>query len=97
MRSSSTFEPMTLGNMRANGVRSLAVLCNGLDCYRQKVLDIDHFGDDVAGPYFGPRMRCEACGYLLADARPNWAEQSAKSDRSSEDDVKRNRLSRDVR
>ena len=68
-------EPMTLGNMRANGVRTLAVWCGGPDCYRQTILNVDRFGDDVAVPYFGPRMRCEACGHRGADARPNWCER----------------------
>jgi len=25
-------------------------------------------------PWFGPRLRCERCGHLGADARPNWNE-----------------------
>jgi hypothetical protein len=56
---------MTLGNMRANGVRSLAVGC--WTCHRDGVLPV---------PAFGPRMVCTGCGTVGADARPNWIESS---------------------
>jgi hypothetical protein len=63
---------MTLGNMRENGVRSLAVHC--IRCHHQAVLDVDSYSDDVTVPSFGPRMVCTACGAIDADARPNWNE-----------------------
>jgi len=28
----------------------------------------------VPVPAFGPRLRCEICGHLGADVRPNWNE-----------------------
>jgi hypothetical protein len=31
---------MTLGNMRANGARTLAAWCLGRDCNRHRVLDV---------------------------------------------------------
>jgi hypothetical protein len=60
--------PMTLGNMRANGVRSLSVTC----WLRQHgaVLAVDRWPDDVPVPAFGPRMICTNCGIIGADARP---------------------------
>ena len=70
--------PMTLGNMRANGVRSLGAWCLGLGCYHHRVVDVERYGDDVPVPWFGPRMRCERCGYLGADARPNLGELAAR-------------------
>ena len=30
------------------------------------------YPDDVPVPSFGPRLRCERCGQLGADAQPNW-------------------------
>ena len=69
--------PMTLGNMRANGVRTLAAWCSGRDCHHSGVVDVERYGDDVPVPWFGPRMRCERCGHLGADARPNWSETTA--------------------
>jgi hypothetical protein len=58
-------EPMTLGNMRELGVRSLDVSC----------WNCQHRPDDVAVPTFGSRMVCTGCGIVGADARPNWTEQ----------------------
>lgn len=68
---------MTLGNMRANGVRSLAVYCGGRYCHHQAVLDVSGYPDDAPVPAFGPRMVCTVCGAIGADARPNWAERAA--------------------
>jgi hypothetical protein len=75
--SSPLSNPMTLGNMRANGVCSLDVWCLGRGCNHHSVLDVNRFSDNVPVPAFGPRMRCEQCGHLGADARPNWNERSA--------------------
>ena len=58
---------MTLGNMRANGVRTLAVWCLGRNCGHSSVLDIAGYPDDVLVPSFGPRLRCERCGHLGAE------------------------------
>jgi hypothetical protein len=68
--------PATLGNMRANGVRSLAVSC--WQCHHQAVLSGDSWPDDMPVPAFGPRMVCSRCGIIGADARPNWREQPAR-------------------
>jgi hypothetical protein len=68
---------MTLGNMRANGVRTLGVWCSGHGCGHHRVIDVERYGDDVPVPWLGPRMRCERCGHLGADARPNWSERSS--------------------
>jgi hypothetical protein len=64
--------PMTLGNMRVNGVHTLAVY--GQLCNHASVLDVNHYADDVPMPSFGPRMVCTSCGVIGADARPNWQE-----------------------
>jgi hypothetical protein len=68
--------PMTLGNMRENGVRSLAVYC--LLCHHRAVLGVDKWPDHVTVPSFGPRMVCTQCGMIGADARPNWAERAER-------------------
>jgi hypothetical protein len=48
--------PMTLANMRDNGVRSLRVVCPL--CHHEAVVNVDGFGPDVPVPAFGPRMVC---------------------------------------
>jgi len=63
---------MTLGNMRANGVRSLRVYCTA--CPRSVVFNVDAYAETLPVPAFGPRMVCTACGMIGADARPNWTE-----------------------
>ena len=51
-------EPMTLGNMRRNGIRTLAICCGAVNCHRQAVLDVEHYPDDAPVPSFRARMWC---------------------------------------
>jgi hypothetical protein len=76
VRSNDPIEPMTLGNMRTNGVRSLDVCC--WQCHHRAIMSADPWSDDVPVPTFGPRMVCTRCGIVGADARPNWREQPAR-------------------
>jgi hypothetical protein len=55
-------EPMTLGNMRQLGVRSLPVSC--WLCHHQAVLSADNWRDDISVPSFGPRVP-KARGQML--------------------------------
>jgi hypothetical protein len=59
-------EPLTLGNMRANGVRSLFVSC--WIRHHRAILSADLWPDAA----FGPRMVCTRCRLVGTDARPNW-------------------------
>ena len=68
-------EPMTLGNMRANGVRSLLVYCTA--CSRTVIFNVDAYAETLPVPAFGPRMVCTGCGMIGADARPNGNENPA--------------------
>jgi hypothetical protein len=51
-----------IGNMRANGVRSLDVCC--WVCHHRAILSADPWSDDVPVPSFGPRMVCTRCGII---------------------------------
>jgi hypothetical protein len=61
---------MTLGNMRANDVRSIVVSC--WQCHHEAVLSADRWPNHMAVPTFGLRMVCSKCGAVGADVRPNW-------------------------
>ena len=61
-------EPMTLGNMRANGVCSLDVSC--WNCHHRAIMSADAWPNDVPVPTFGPRMVCTRYGIVGADAPP---------------------------
>jgi hypothetical protein len=74
----ATCSPMTLGNMRANGVHTLGVWYSGRGCGRHRVIDVERYGDDVPVPWFGPRMRC---GHLIAGS--DAAEQDQQRDQRS--------------
>jgi hypothetical protein len=66
--------PMTLGNMRANGVRSIAIYC--WTCHHDAVMNADRWPDDLPMTLFDPRMVCTRCGMIgNADVRPNWKER----------------------
>ena len=69
--------PMTLANMRQQGVRSLWVVCEL--CHHEAVMNVDRFGDRVPVPAFGPRMVCTSCGIVGAHARPNWQERPTQA------------------
>jgi hypothetical protein len=72
-RFSDQIEPMTLSNMRANGVHSLAVACH--QCHHEAIISADQWPGDLTVPSFGPRMVCTKCGIIGADVRPNWRER----------------------
>jgi hypothetical protein len=69
--------PMTLANMREQGVRSLSVSC--WLCHHDAVLSVDAWPDSVPVPFFGPRMVCTGCGIVSADARPNWKDRAERA------------------
>jgi hypothetical protein len=72
-RFNDPIEPMTLQNMRENGVRSLSIQCH--QCRHEVVMNVDHLPGDLTVPPFGPRMVCTKCGMIGADVRPNWRER----------------------
>ena len=69
-RSDEPTKPMTLGNMRSLGVRSLFATC--LTCGSKTEVNVDAWPNDVPVPSFTRHMRC---GNLGASAIPNWIER----------------------
>jgi hypothetical protein len=66
----SATRPMTLGNMRSLGPRSLDVTCSA--CGYHTTVNVDDWPDEVLVISFGPRMRCTNCGHLGANVMPDW-------------------------
>ena len=72
-RDGSIIEPMTLPNMRENGVRSICAICE--TCQHEAVLSADRWPGDMPVPDIGPKLRCSACGGREIDTRPNWLDR----------------------
>ena len=71
--------PMTLGNMRANGERSLIVACSNVKCRHEAIVNVDCPSDSAFVPALGRLMRCQKCGQHGADVRPNWNEKTVQA------------------
>ena len=67
--------PMTLKNMREQGVRGLAVYCLNHACLHRAVISADDYPDDIEVPSFARRLKCSKCGGRRVDVRPNWLEK----------------------
>jgi hypothetical protein len=72
--------PMTLGNMREQGVRGLAVYCLNHECRHHKVISADDYADEIQVPSFALRLKCSKCGGRRIDVRPNWKEAPGSID-----------------
>jgi hypothetical protein len=59
-RFNNPIESMDLGNMRQNGVRSLAIQCH--KCRHEVIINVGHLPDHMTVTSFSPRMACTKCG-----------------------------------
>jgi len=66
-------QKITLGEMRASGVRGLLVVCSDYKCSHSAVISADEWADDVRLSDLEPVFVCEACGKKGADVRPDFA------------------------
>jgi hypothetical protein len=62
--------PMTLGNMRSLGPRSLDITCKA--CGYHTTFNVDAWPDEVLVMSFGRRIRCTMCGHLSVNVMPDW-------------------------
>ena len=62
--------PMTLANMRANGVHMVTATCEA--CGREADVNVDALPESVHVPQAGRRLRCSRCGGKRVLTRPAW-------------------------
>jgi hypothetical protein len=62
--------PMSLANMRHNGVRAVVATCEA--CNRSADVNVDALPETVFVPKVGQRLRCSQCGEKAISTRPAW-------------------------
>ena len=62
--------PMTLANMRQNGVRAVTATCEA--CGREADVNVDALPETMTVPKAGLRLRCSQCGGKRVLTRPAW-------------------------
>ncbi len=62
--------PMTLGNMREHGVRSVAAHCQEVGCGHSGSVNVDHLPGDFPVPDVALRLRSSACGSRNVKTQP---------------------------
>ena len=62
--------PMTLANMRENGVRAVIATCEA--CAHEADINVDALPESLYVPEAGLRLRCSRCGGKRVLARPAW-------------------------
>ena len=66
--------PMDLGNMREHGVRSVAAICQEVNCGHSGAVNVDGLPDDVPVPDVALRLWCSACSSRNVKTQPDWRE-----------------------
>ena len=66
--------PMTLGNMRAHGVRTVMAHCQAANCAHSASIDVDALLDHFPVPDVSLRLRCSRCGSRNVKTQPAWRE-----------------------
>jgi hypothetical protein len=62
--------PMTLANMRKNGVRAVIASCQA--CGHKADVNVDALPETIVVPETGRRLQCSQCGGKRIDTRPAW-------------------------
>jgi hypothetical protein len=66
--------PMSLGNMREHGVRSVLAICQEASCGHSASINVDSLPDGFLVPDVALRLRCSACGTRNVKTQPEWRE-----------------------
>ena len=69
--------PMTLANMRSNGVRMVTASCEA--CGHKADVNVDALPESVHVPEAGRRLRCSRCGAKTISTRPAWRTRQRQS------------------
>ena len=64
------FEPMSLANMRQNGVRMVIASCANRG--RSADVNVDLLPETLTVPEAGRRLLCSSCGGNTVSTRPAW-------------------------
>jgi hypothetical protein len=67
------FEPMTLADMRENGVYSVIATCE--DCAHKSTENVDALPKTIGVLEAGLRLRCSRCGRKRINTQPAWHPQ----------------------
>ena len=62
--------PMSLANMRQNGVHGVTAQCEA--CNHSADINVDALPESVFVPQVGRRLRCSACNGKQINTRPAW-------------------------
>jgi hypothetical protein len=65
-------QKITLGEMRASGVRGLLIYCSDYKCSHSTAISGDRWPDHVKLSDLEERFVCRACGTRGADIRPDF-------------------------
>src|SRR6202051_1515324 len=65
-------QKITLGEMRASGVRGLLIYCSNYRCSHSTTISGDRWPDDVRLSDIEPLFTCQVCGQKGADVRPDF-------------------------
>ena len=68
--------PMTLANMRMNGVRAVIATCEA--CGHKADVNVDALPEGVTVPEVGRGLRCSHCGGKQINTRPAWHTAAAQ-------------------
>jgi hypothetical protein len=71
------FEPMTLANMRLNGIRTVIASC--ANCGRSGDVNVDLLSETLTVLQVGKRLCCGSCGGRTMSTHPAWHTASRPS------------------